>query len=376
MAIEGPLRELGIQDVLQLLELAKKTGILLVRSERLNDEAVVHFDRGVVVFATRRRSMRMLGQQLLRAGKLTERELDRALAVQQEGAGQRLGGILVEQGSVGEDELIRHLKFQLEETIYDLLGWDEGYFRFEESEGINRSTPRVEVRIESLLMEGARRIDEWARLESRVPHPECVPMLAESEGDGGQPVDLHPDEWEVLAEIDGERDLRRIAAHVGKSSFDVAKIVFGLSSMGVVHVEDRPMRLPDRELDGELKDLERRLADGAYEEVERRAAKLEPAYAHHAEMPLVAGRALAAQGRMRAAKEAFERAVGLDPLSTKAHYHLGLAAIQIGELDRAEQALRTFMRLAHDVPEAERVRETVDALAALNMTLDTLRPEP
>ncbi|NIQ52477.1 MAG: hypothetical protein GWN71_03180, partial [Gammaproteobacteria bacterium] len=62
----------------------------------------------------------------------------------------------------------------------------------------------------------------------------------------------------VLAEIDGERDLRRIAAHVGKSSFDVAKIVFGLASMDVVRVEDRPMQLPDRELDGELQDLERR----------------------------------------------------------------------------------------------------------------------
>ncbi|NIQ52478.1 MAG: hypothetical protein GWN71_03185, partial [Gammaproteobacteria bacterium] len=62
----------------------------------------------------------MLGQQLLRAGKLTERELERALSVQQDDPHQRLGGILVEQGSVGEDELVRHLRFQIEETIYDL----------------------------------------------------------------------------------------------------------------------------------------------------------------------------------------------------------------------------------------------------------------
>lgn len=373
MAIEGPLRELGIQDVLQLLELTKKTGTLTVRSERLNDEAVVHFDRGVAVFASRRRSMRMLGQQLLRAGKLTERELDRALSVQKERPGQRLGGILVEQGSVAEEELVRHLRFQIEETIFDLLGWDEGYFRFDETEEIAHVTPRVDVRLESLLMEGARRIDEWARLEGRVPHPECVPVLTGAEDAAvTTPIDLHPEEWEVLAEVDGERDLRRIAAHVGKSSFDVAKIVYGLATLDIVRIEDRPMRLPERELENELADLERRFREGAFEEVEHRATQLEPSYPRHAELPLMAGRALMAQGRNRAAAEAFERAVGLDPLSTSAHYHLGVVTIRIGELGRAASAWRTFVRLAPESTEATPVREALEALATLRRSFGTL----
>ena len=60
MAIEGPLKELSIQDVLQLLALANKTGVLTVRSDRLNDEAIVHFSDGAIVFAVRRRSTRRL----------------------------------------------------------------------------------------------------------------------------------------------------------------------------------------------------------------------------------------------------------------------------------------------------------------------------
>jgi hypothetical protein len=371
MPIEGPLKELSIQDVLQLLELATKTGALTVRSEHLNDEAIVHFDRGVAVFASRRRSIRLLGQQLLQAGKVTERELARALELQRGRPGQRLGGILVEQGSVGEEELVRHLRFQIEETIFDLMNWDEGYFHFVETDEVARASPRVEVRIESLLMEGARRIDEWTRLESRVPHPECVPTLAPVDGASVTPLNLRPDEWEVLGEIDGERDLRRIAADVGRSSFDVAKIVYGLASMDIVQVEDRPVHVPEKELESRLVALEDRLT-AAPDDVEREAEELEQAYPQRVELPLLAGRALVAQGRMRAAAEAFERAVGLDPLSADAHYHLGAAAVRVGELGRAERAWDNFMRLAPGTRAAAGVKEALDAIRTLNNVMDRI----
>ena len=100
MAIEGPLKELSIQDVLQLLDLAKKTGVLTVRSDRWNDEAIVHFSKGEIVFAVRRRSTRRLGQLLMRAGKLTQRELDRALEIQRTNPTRRLAEILLEMGSI------------------------------------------------------------------------------------------------------------------------------------------------------------------------------------------------------------------------------------------------------------------------------------
>ncbi len=107
MAIEGPLEELGIQDGLQLLELARTTGVLTVRSDRLDDEAVIHFDRGTVVFAARRRSTRRLGQMLIRAGKLTQGELERAMELQRQAPDRRLAEILLEMGSLAENDLER-----------------------------------------------------------------------------------------------------------------------------------------------------------------------------------------------------------------------------------------------------------------------------
>src|SRR5690606_29789018 len=159
-----PLEELSIQDVLQLLELAHKTGVLTVRSDRLNDEAIVHFTKGAIVFAVRRRSTRRLGQLLIRAGKLTQRELDRALEIQRSDPTRRLAEILLEMGSIGEEELERQLRFQMEETIYEIMAWVDGYFRFEERSEVAEQRLLARVRVESLLMEGARRIDEWTRL--------------------------------------------------------------------------------------------------------------------------------------------------------------------------------------------------------------------
>ena len=369
MAIEGPLKELGIQDVLQLLELARKTGILTVRSERLNDEAVVHFDRGQIVFAMRRWSLRRLGQQLLRAGKLTERELERALELQRRDPSQRLGRILLEMGSVDEQELERHLRFQLEETIYDLMAWDEGHFRFEEREDITRGEVNVCVRVESLLMEGARRIDEWTRLESKIPSADSVPVLAPTEETGAAPLDLHPGEWEVLAEIDGERSLRQIAADLGRSSFDVAKIIYGLVSMGVVQIVERRSRLSERELFLALQEAQRLFDEGDYEAAGKLAADLQSSYPERAELVLLEGRALAAQGRLRAATEAFARAVGLDPFSADAHYHLGFAAVRIGELERAARAWDAFLRLSSNPTRGDTVRQALAAVQALNQVL-------
>jgi tetratricopeptide (TPR) repeat protein len=372
MPIEGPLKELGMQEVLQMLDLAHKTGILTVRSQRMMDEAVVHLVDGELVFASRRRSMRLLGQQLLREGKLTEVELERALDLQRKDPKQRLGAILIEMGSVDRSELHRQLRFQIEETIYDLLAWDEGYFRFDETE----DTPEgpVRVRVDTLLVEGARRIDEWTRMEARVPSPDAVPVLASPAGDRGL-VDLRPEEWEVLAEVDGERDLRTIAADLGRSAFELAKVVYGLASMNVVNVGERPVRTRDEELRPRLAELEGLLAGGELEGAERRARELQREYPDRAELPVLAGRALAAQGRLRAAVESFDRAVALDPLSADAHYHLGLAAARDGELDRAVEAWSTFLRLDAGGERRPHVEAAVAAMAELKRAIESAPTE-
>ena len=370
MAIEGPLEELSIQDVLQLLDLAHKTGVLTVRSDPLNDEAIVHFTKGAIVFAVRRRSTRRLGQLLIRAGRLTQRELDRALEIQRSDPTRRLAEILLEMGSIGEEELERQLRFQMEETIYEIMAWEQGYFKFEERREVAEQRLLARVRVESLLMEGARRIDEWTRLESKVPGPDSVPALAPPSERDATPLDLKPDEWEVLAEVDGERDVRQLAADLGRSEFEVAKIIYGLVSTGVLMVQERASRVPEIELASACDEVERLLLAGRADEAQKLAATLESAHPERVELALLSGRTLLAQNRMRAATEAFARAASIDPQSPAAHYGLGFTAVRTGELDRAMQAWDTYVRLSPNGESRELVSEALNAVKSLAHVLE------
>lgn len=371
MPIEGRLSDLGIQDVLQLLDLTRKTGTCTVRSERMHDEATIVFERGAIVFAHRRRSLRRLGQQLLRAGKITERELQRALEVQKTGEPRRFTEILIEMGSVSSEEIERHLRFQIEETVYDLMGWADGEFHFEEQATVPAGLFPVRVKVESLLMEGARRIDEWSRLEPRIPSLEAVPVLNEVAEDVSGPIDLRPDEWEALAEIDGTRDIRQIAASLGRSSFDIAKIIFGLLATGVLSIEESDStRRTNRPLEPSLDELRDLVERGHFDAAVKLADELAHAYPEHGAIPLLAGRAMMGQGRVRAATEAFAKAVSLDPLEAETHYHFGFAAVQIGDFSRAENAWGNYLRLMPYGGRREVVAQALEAVRSLTRILD------
>ena len=81
-------------------------------------------------------------------------------------------------------------------------------------------------------------MDEWSRIGSRVSHLGLVPRLPPPEEQGSEQLDLVPFEWEVLAAVDGQRDLHSLAEALGCSEFDVARTVYGLTNAGVVVLDD------------------------------------------------------------------------------------------------------------------------------------------
>ena len=115
MAIEGPLRELGIHDVFQLLDLSRKTGALRVTSELRHNAGTIFFKDGSIVFAEIRSNPHPLGGLLLRTGRITEADLERARDMQQrQGDKRRIGEILVAIGAITAGELQRQVRFQIE----------------------------------------------------------------------------------------------------------------------------------------------------------------------------------------------------------------------------------------------------------------------
>src|SRR5687767_11898359 len=110
MPIEGPLRELGIHDVFQLLDLSRKTGVLRVSSELRDDEGLVFFTGGRVVQASIRSQSVPTELALIRAGKITEQDLETARERRSNGSRDAdILDLLVEAGAITPKELDRQL---------------------------------------------------------------------------------------------------------------------------------------------------------------------------------------------------------------------------------------------------------------------------
>jgi cytochrome c-type biogenesis protein CcmH/NrfG len=378
MAIEGPLRELGIHDVFQLLDLSRKTGVLRVASELRDDEGVVHFDAGRVVHAHVKSKATPLELTLLQAGKISKDDLETARAKRTNGRAEAdIVDLLVEGGVVTPKEIERQLRMQIESVVFELMSWREGFFSFEERPATDlQSTREARIRVstESLLMEGARRIDEWSRIADKVPSLGVVPVLAPVREDGqGSQLDLLPPEWEVLSMIDGARDLRAIAATLGRAEFDIARVVYGLVTTGVVEV-----RTPDRIIqpaaaDGVEPALEQAraaLARGELEQalsVTRAALAKEPS---NTVVRLLLAKALAALNRRDEVVDELRRAVRADPLTPEVHLELGFAAVYTGDFATARSSWQHYLRLAPTGTEVGRVRAAIESLTKLMHVLE------
>lgn len=168
MALEGTLKDFSLADIFQLIGLQRKTGVLTLRSK--DDTVTVTFLDGKVVGADslNRRLENRLGTVLMRTGYLTQDQLNRALEIQKETL-QRLGFILTHYGIISAESLKEAIQLQIMQIVYRLFRWKDGDYHFSQETTIEYDRDNVTpISAESILMEGARMIDEWPIIEKRI----------------------------------------------------------------------------------------------------------------------------------------------------------------------------------------------------------------
>jgi len=180
MSFQGSLSDLPLADIVQLVAVSGKTGMFSLT--RANENGAVYLQNGQITHA-------------------------------------RVGDV------EGED------------AIYALALWTSGTFQFSPgSEGDKQTITRSNT---NLLIEAARRSDEWKILSKKIPSTDSVPRLIASERLTG-PITLTPQEWVVVTRCDGRSSIDDIARALRKSSFDVAKTLFGLVTAALVEVVRSP----------------------------------------------------------------------------------------------------------------------------------------
>jgi tetratricopeptide (TPR) repeat protein len=282
MAIKGSLKEASLPDVLQLLSMGKKTGCLGLSFH--DSFGSIYFDSGRICHAA-----------------IVNRPLD------------------------------------TENSVYTLFTWTSGTFNFEPGVEPEEGAERVSVDPQSLLLEGARRVDEWSLIEKKIPSFDVVFSLDRSRLMINRDP-LSSEQEALLPLIDGHRDINGLIRDSGLGEFEVGKALYGLLNASFLLPVGRKRTTPT--LPRNASPLERReLASalyraGMHDEALREFRSLveeatDPVASFH--LGLIALR----QKEWAAAVNAFMTAAPNAPSKTALLHNLALAYEQLGQLEKA-----------------------------------------
>src|SRR5881275_3710693 len=225
MAIRGSLKEASLPDVLQLLALGQKTGCLSI-ADRSNF-GYIYFERGRISYASIVNRRDRLGDILVKHGNISPEQLDTAIHRQFKERDRKLGEILVGMGVLTQEDLERYMRVQIEESVYYLFTWTQGSFNFEADVRPERQDFLVSINPESLLLEGARRVDEWSLIEKKIPGFDLI-FVVDKDRLAISEAKLTDTQQRLLPLLDGSRDVNQVIEDSGLGEFEIGKALYGL----------------------------------------------------------------------------------------------------------------------------------------------------
>jgi len=340
MAIKGSLKEAGLPDVLQLLALGKKTGCLSVADQA--NFGYIYFESGRIAFASIVNRRDRLGDLLVKHGRITQDQLNAAVEAQGRERGKRLGEILVQEKFLTREELERHIRIQIEEAVYFLFTWTQGTFNFESDVRPEHEEFLVSINPESLLLEGARRVDEWSLIEKKIPSFDLI-FTVDSDRIASSDVQLTAEQEILVPLLDGHRDVAHLIEESGLVEFEIGKALYGLITAGFAHRGGRSQGARTSEVSDARLQEHRNLGiafyrTGMLDEAAREFRRVTELRDTDATAHFYVGLVELRKARWREAVGHFEAARDNAAGKAAVLHNLGLALEQLGQYDEADAA--------------------------------------
>jgi hypothetical protein len=245
MALKGNLRDFSTTQLLNLINLARKTGTLSIQTDA--ETAQMSFREGKLIYAYMgNENGNHLAKILQNSGKLSP---EQAQVIQSHAEGKsdkEIGHLLVTARRVTQNDIIQSVRQNVLDTVYKLFTWGEGFFRFDANKLPNSGYITIPIDLESVIMEGSRRLKEWEILQDELPDLDVTLRFTDRPDARLRNINLTVEEWRVVSFVNPRNSIRQIAKANNLSDFEIRRIVYGMLQAGLVEFVNRPKPAPEK----------------------------------------------------------------------------------------------------------------------------------
>jgi hypothetical protein len=234
MALKGNLRDFSITQLLNLINLARKTGTLAI--EGLQDTAWVSFRDGKLAYSKMGKDDGHLAAILYRAKKISPAQHKMIRSRAGNMSDKELGLLLINANYITQQDILASLQSEFIGTIQRLFTWAEGRFRFENNVLPPNDKILLRINLENIIIEGTRQLREWEQLQDEIPSLDIALKFSDRPGSKLKNVNLNVEEWRVVKFIDPKNSIRQIANTTKMNDLEIRRIVFSLLQAGLIEM--------------------------------------------------------------------------------------------------------------------------------------------
>src|SRR5262245_10649390 len=255
MALKGRLQDFSTAQLLNLINLARKSGKLDLSNQ--NQGAYLFFKEGRLIHASTSMEEGHLAAMLFKVGKLTQDQVQAIINQYNSSSDRVIGKYLMDARLVSRDDIVQGVKDYMLGIVYDLFTWTDGNFYFEQDALPAKDRITVPLNLDNVILEGSRRIQEAGRLQDELPDLSTIALKITDKP--LRDVKLTQDDWRVISHIHPRNSVKQIAQNNNMDEFQIRKIVYGMLQAGIVEII-RPEGLEQRKIKAPVSRAGRRVA--------------------------------------------------------------------------------------------------------------------
>jgi hypothetical protein len=234
MALKGNLRDFTITQLLNLINIAQKTGTLVV--EGPNEQMSVFFREGKLAYTQFGQEDNSLVSILHRANKISAAQHQVIKTRAGNMSDKELGLLLINANYLSQQDILASIQTHFLNNINRLFTWVDGMFRFENDMLPPADKITVRIGLENIIIEGSRRLREWEQLQDEIPSLDMALKFADRPGANLKNLNLSVEEWRVVSFINPKNTMRQIARAANMSDMEIRRIVYALLQAGLVEI--------------------------------------------------------------------------------------------------------------------------------------------